>query len=394
VRFCAGGAPPVNILILDQFSAMGGAQQCLADLLPALADRGWTARAALPPGGPLIDLFRNRGIEVDEIPCGPYRNGKKSLGDVLQFAADVPSQVSTISRLLKETHLVYVNGPRLLVAAAIATRGRIPILFHAHHQIGQRGAAYLEGMALRHSNTTVAACCDAVALPLRPWVPRDRVHTIPNGTLDFGFRQRRFGKELRIGIIGRIAPEKGQTEFLRAASTLVEHVPHARFVVCGAPLFGDRSYYKEVLSLARNLPVEFLDWQQDVAAVMCNLDILVIASTQEGMPRVLLEAFSAGLPVVAFPVGGIPEVIEDGVTGFLTTDLAAKLREVADSTRLPLIAKNARHEWERRYTVATYRERVTDLIEQCLQNACGETKMPRRRRSATPQPALDDTRSE
>ncbi len=387
----------MNILFLDQFSALGGAQQCLLDLLPGIEERGWRARAAVP-AGPLAAILRSRGIEVDEIPCGPYRCGRKSVADLLQFAADVPRQTAAIADLLKGTDLVYVNGPRVLIAAALATRGRVPMVFHAHHRIAQGSARYLEGVVLRRSGAVVAACCEAIARPLRDWVANERVHVIPNGTDDFGFTERSIEGPRRIGIIGRIAPEKGQAEFLRAAAVLVRgdlksplpdgrgSVSHGtRFVVCGAPLFGDRAYYDQVLRLASGLPVEFLDWQEDVGAVLRELDLLVIPSKQEGMPRVLLEAFSAGVPVVAFPVGGIPEVIEDGVTGFLAADLAATLREVLeiDSKMLRVVARNARREWERRYTVELYRERIMNLMEQSVPHAARETAVPRRRRSAT-----------
>ncbi|MGA3186032.1 MAG: glycosyltransferase family 4 protein, partial [Bryobacteraceae bacterium] len=305
----------MNVLFLDQFSALGGAQHCLIDLIPAIQERGWSARAAIPRGGQLGSLLRDRGIRVDDIQSGPYGCGKKSAADILRFAADVPRQIAKIATLLDQpADLVYVNGPRLLIAAALAARGRVPILFHAHHCIEQRGAALLEGLALRHSGATVAAISEATARPLRKWVPAERIHTIPNGTADFGFHERSF-EQIRIGIVGRIAPDKGQLEFLRAAALLMPLVPHAQFVICGAPLFGDRAYYDEVLSLAAGLPVEFLDWQPDVGAVMRDLDILAIPSRQEGMSRVLIEAFSAGLPVVAFPVGGIPEVIDDRRTG-------------------------------------------------------------------------------
>jgi glycosyltransferase involved in cell wall biosynthesis len=382
VRSGDGGAAAVKILFIDQFSALGGAQQCLLDLLPGLEERGWSARAAVPPG-PLAAILRSRGRQVDEIPCGPYRSGRKSAADLLQFAADVPRQTAAIADLLPGTDLVYVNGPRLLIAAALATRGRVPMLFHAHHRVGQRSARYLEGLALRRS--IVVACCDAVAQPLRSWVPGDRIHVVPNGTVDLGYMERHPGKERRIGIIGRIAPEKGQAEFLRAAAVLTQRGQAARFVICGAPLFGDRGYYDEVLRLARGLPVEFLDWQEDVASVMRDLDILVIPSKQEGMPRVLLEAFSAGVPVVAFPVGGIPEVIENGVTGFLSADLAATLTEVlgSDPKMLRAVAQNARREWEQRYTVGVYRERLMNLMEQSVPRATLETAEPRRRTSAT-----------
>jgi len=374
----------VNVLFLDQFSALGGAQRCLLDLLPAVEERGWTARVAIPPGGPLVALLRARGTEVDEIQCGPYGCGRKSVTDLLQFAADVPRQTSAIAALIKHTDLVYVNGPRLLIAAALAARGRVPLLFHAHHRIEQRSARYLEGLVLRRSGGIAVACCNAVAQPLRSRVTD--IHVIPNGTADLGFVERTFEKrEWRIGVIGRIAPEKGQAEFLRAAALLWQRGLRARFVVCGAPLFGDRKYYDEVLRLAVGLPVEFLDWQEDIGSVMRDLDALVIPSKQEGMPRVLLEAFSAGVPVVAFPVGGIPEVIKDRSTGFLAHgELAATLKEVLESDPATVrgITHRARSEWERHYTVAMYRERITTLMAQCVPRAAHETAPPRRHKSA------------
>jgi glycosyltransferase involved in cell wall biosynthesis len=409
----------VNVLFLDQFSALGGAQQCLLDLLPAVEERGWKARAAVPTGGQLVGLLRGQGVTVDEVRCGPYRSGQKSAADILRFAADTPALAAKIADLLDRnpTDLIYVNGPRMLIPAALGAHGRVPILFHAHHAISQRSAAYLEGLALKYSRATVAACCEAVARPVRKWVAGERIHVIPNGTRDMGFRVYPLpdgrgsagrgsvmggseavagGSGARIGVIGRISPEKGQAEFLRAAALLVARMPDARFVICGAPLFGDRSYYLEVLRLAAHLPVEFLDWQEDVGVVMRELDVLVIPSRQEGMPRVLLEAFSAGVPVVAFPVGGMPEVIEDGVTGFLARgDLATTLEYVLGSgpKRLRDVARNARRQWDRRYTVAAYRAGITTLMEQCVRHPRSETAAPRPRRSEMHPPAPKDSRS-
>jgi glycosyltransferase involved in cell wall biosynthesis len=100
----------------------------------------------------------------------------------------------------------------------------------------------------------------------------------------------------------------------------------------------------------------------------------------------LLEAFSAGVPVVASPVGGIPEVIEDGVTGFLARKgLVQALQEVLESDPQMLrgIARNARREWEQRYTVGVYRERIMNLMEQCVPHAARGTAAPQQRRSAT-----------
>jgi len=116
---------------------------------------------------------------------------------------------------------------------------------------------------------------------------------------------------------------------------------------------------------------------------------LVIASKTEGMPRVMLEAFCAGVPVVAYPVGGIPEVITDGETGFLAPErtasaLAARIREIMLLGQGPLrrVAAKARREWERCYTVEIYRKRVTNLMERLVSDWQAErgTKSPQPRR--------------
>jgi glycosyltransferase involved in cell wall biosynthesis len=88
------------------------------------------------------------------------------------------------------------------------------------------------------------------------------------------------------------------------------------------------------------------------------------------MGRIVLEAFSAGVPVVAFPVGGIPEAVIDGVTGFLTSGssaeaLAARISEVLtrDADHVRQIVRNARQAWARSYTPGAYQKRTTDLLQ-------------------------------
>jgi glycosyltransferase involved in cell wall biosynthesis len=368
----------MNILFLDQFSELGGAQRCLLDLLPEIEKRGWRASAALPGGGPLVESLRARHVDVHEIPCGPYRSGRKSLPDMVRFMRDLRSQVSVLRSL--NFDLLYVNGPRLLVAAAMALDGRAPVLFHAHSRIPPGVLSWIAGWSIRRMDATVIACTSSVA----PDVPRAKLSVIANGTPDLGFRERCF-KRWRIGIIGRISPEKGQTEFLRAAAILAPQFPEVRFVICGAPILPAGNYFDTVRELAKGLPVELLGWREDVAPVLAELDLLAIPSTAEGMPRVLLEAFSAGAPVVAFPVGGIPEMIADSETGFLVPEktsgaLADRIREIMLLGQAPLriIAANARREWERLYTVENYQKNITDLMERLVSDwqAARETAPP------------------
>jgi len=199
------------------------------------------------------------------------------------------------------------------------------------------------------------------------------LHVIPNGTPDLGFRERGFGNALTIGVVGRISPEKGQMEFLQTVALLQPEFPRMRFVLCGAPILPARKYFDRVQTLARDLDVELLGWREDIASVFSGLDLLAVPSKEEAMGRVLVEAFSAGVPVVAFPVGGIPEVVADGETGFLVSGatpqaLAGRIRELlsGDAETLRRVSRNARQAWEQRYTVREFQQRITNLMEQVV----------------------------
>ena len=382
----------MNILFLDQYSEIGGAQLCLLDLLPAIDYLGWRVHVAVPGHGPLIKRLRSQDVTVHPITCGPYRSGEKNARDFAKFLLDVPRQARAVSKLVKSARieLIYVNGPRLLPATALAAGRRVPVLFHAHNYIGENSAARALAWSIRHSGATVVACSNSVAAPLRPFAPAPRLHVIANGASDQGFRERSFdaGQTCRIGIIGRIAPEKGQIDFLRAARFLAHSFPAARFVVCGAPVSAAPGYFEEVRRAGEGLPVDFLGWRDDVAEVLTGLDLLLMPSKQEGLPRVLLEAFSAGVPAIAFPAGGIVEAIDDGVTGFLVPEgtpdaLAARVSELLmEPTRLRAAARNARRMWERCYRVEIYRERITRLLEDLAfsREAMRETELPLSRR--------------
>ena len=89
----------MNILFLDQFSDLGGAQRCLLDLLPAVRERGWRAHVAAPGDGELRGRAVALGAEFHPIRCGPYESGNKSMGDFARFAAELPRLAREIARL-------------------------------------------------------------------------------------------------------------------------------------------------------------------------------------------------------------------------------------------------------------------------------------------------------
>ena len=119
-----------------------------------------------------------------------------------------------------------------------------------------------------------------------------------------------------VGAAGRLSPEKGFDVLVRAAARVVQRDPSVGFVV-----FGDgacRAALRRQIDDA-GLGDRFIlgGFRGDLDRLLPFFDLLTLPSYTEGMPNVVLEAFAAGVPVAATAVGGAPEVVEDGVSGFL-----------------------------------------------------------------------------
>ena len=119
-----------------------------------------------------------------------------------------------------------------------------------------------------------------------------------------------------IGIVGRLVPIKNHRLFLEAARSMVDSGNPARFV-----LVGDGALRDSLQALAGELGiterVHFLGWKQDMVPVYAALDLLALTSDNEGTPVAVIEAMAAGIPVVSTAVGGVPDVIRNGETGWL-----------------------------------------------------------------------------
>ncbi len=370
----------MNILFLDQFGSLGGAQRCLLDLLPLVAARGWTARVAIPEGGSLAAKIQASGVPVDSISCGPYSSTRKTLVDFGRFSLETPRLARRIASLASAhaIDLLYVNGPRLLPATAFAARRlRLPLIFHCHVHLGQPAAVRIAGWSLAVSRATMIGCCHFAAAPLRPYVNPARLHVIYNGTGDLSRPRRVPDRVIPIAIVGRIDPDKGQIDFVRAAQILKPRFPELRFLVIGAPLFSSAAYFDRVRQAAQGLPIEFQGWREDIAEVLSRTGLLIVPSfPNDPNPRVIMEAFSARVPVVAFPAGGIPEILKDGETGFLTAGhgpeaLAARIAEVLsmDSGIKDAVVARARAAWEDAYTLDRFRGDVAGRIAQAASRA-------------------------
>jgi glycosyltransferase involved in cell wall biosynthesis len=354
----------MRVLAVDQFSVLGGAQQALAELLPAMAARGWGGTVAMPNDGELFARAQAAGFTTERIASGPYRAGSKTAADTVRFAADTVRLARRVRRLAQGMDLIYVNGPRVLPGVALAGL-KTPVVFHSHSFLRAGPVRALTGAAVRRLGARVIAACEFVAAQ---WCEFGEVRVIYNGVAGPASPLWR-GRSVRVGCIGRISPEKGLLDFVRAARFIREVLPDTQFVIHGAALFGSAAaarYESRVREQAVGLPVEFAGWTSDVYRALAQIDLLLVPSApHEATTRVILEAYAAGVPVIAFRSGGIPEVVEHGATGFLvdsTEEMARVAVAVLRNDGLAQVSNAARHRWEERFTQERYQREVLDFL--------------------------------
>lgn len=118
------------------------------------------------------------------------------------------------------------------------------------------------------------------------------------------------------GMIACMKPQKAPLDFVEVARLVNRELPDVYFLYVGDGEL--RSHIEDAVNKYRlNERFKMTGWRRDIPEIMRILDVLVLTSRWEGLPRVLPEAMAAGIPVVATPVDGTPEAVADGVNGFL-----------------------------------------------------------------------------
>ncbi len=214
--------------------------------------------------------------------------------------------------------------------------------------------------------------CEALAATIcdpAPWFDRTRVRVIPNG-VDADLLEAaaaagggREGARRALGLtedhvvvacIGEVGWRKGQEILLTTAARLRARHPEAVFLIAGEGAGRDDLAHRARREGLADL-VRFLGFRDDVPALLAASDILVLPSRREGFPNTLLEGMALGLPVVATRADGIPELVDDGVTGALVDvdDESRFTAEVAPPARRPRAAPPPRRRRPRTARAAT-----------------------------------------
>jgi len=339
----------VRILAVCAVAHPGGAEIGLLRLARRLLARGHVLTLATPAAGPLDDA----GLPVVRLALGGLDRGAGA-----RAAASFPR-----ARRLAAAHdLVYLNGTvsgRLLPGLAGKRTilhvhdivERVPRFWSRADAVLADSGAVAERLPGLHAHVVYCPVELDVADVPPPWPEDDRARPV----VDF---------------VGRIEPRKGPLDLVRAAPLIRASLPDVRIVLVGDDPYDSAPEYAAQVRAAEG--VEHNPWVPDGATVMRHLDVLVAPSRQEPFGTVLAEAMAAGTPVVATRVGGLAEVVADGVTGRLVTpgdpaELAAAVLEVL-AAREQMGA--AAREHARQFGADAYADRV----EAILLNAVGKPR--------------------
>ena len=308
---------------------------------------------------------------------GPRRQRQGPLG----YARSAAFAWSGLRRLVRASDVVWLKVPTVhaLIAQRHLTRSQVVVTQQMGDAEDGLLLTYPRWGFLRHvlarSCRSAAARADVAAFVSRDLARRygggrgdllvanesqvseDLVLASPSPPADGPFR---------VAYVGRLAPEKCVDDLLRAVS----QVPGATLTVVG-----DGPRRADLAALARELRLEgrlewcgYVPWGPALFAILRRCSALVLPSATEGLGLVIVEAMSQGLPVVGTRVGGIPELVEDGVSGLLVDvrrpdQLAAALRRLRDDPALRLRMAEAALRTARRNTLerqtAPLFERIT-----------------------------------
>jgi sugar transferase (PEP-CTERM/EpsH1 system associated) len=341
---------------------IGGMEQVVSDLVQALDRKRFRpVVVCLEALGPIAEELKANGIMVIKLP---------PMIPKLSFLFPAP-----LIRVIKETgaSVIHVHSGcwyKGAIAGRLAGVGKIIYTEHGRTFPDSKAVILMDRLVSRITSQVVAVSHDlANYLGEIVGVFPGKVSTILNGVdmNRFPVAGSSCGeREVRIGIIARLAPVKDVATLLRAMQIVTRDCPEVLLHVVGDGPERDRlELLAEELCISNK--VQFFGFRRDIPKVLAGIDIFTLSSLSEGTSMTILEAMASGKPVVATRVGGNPALIEEGVNGFLVpagqpAELAgALLRLARDGALRERLGANNRFRTAREYSIQAMVEQYERL---------------------------------
>lgn len=313
-------------------SETGGSQRVVYDILSNLPESLYDITLVTAPGGELLDwvdaLNQNR---TNSIKTLTWTCLKRSISPVNDFIAFV-----RLLALMKRSHfdVAHFHNSKVGILGRISAKlAGTPKVYYTVHGWGlnrsttgrlYRVMSFIERVVARFCTGIVFVSKSDMDQGLRnKWASESKARLIYNGISDESAAPRDLpdipADVPVIVFVARLAEPKEPITALQVSERLyLDGYTHHLLIVGDGPLYPECESYIEERNLQKH--ASLLGMRDDVRALLARADIFCLFSKWEGLPVSILEAMIAGLPVVASAVGGVPELIEHGKTGYLVDE--------------------------------------------------------------------------
>lgn len=303
----------LNVLEVIGSSGLGGMENYLKNFIANLSSTHFQVTCIVPNESPFTETLRELGVE--DIFITPIED------DPLWRAIQLTCEVARLHQI----DVLHAHMPKAHVLAGVAgSLIQKPVVATVH---GMNITSHELGITRAVASHLITNCQESYTQALAMGVPSERVDLVRNGVDTSVFTPVRLDNQFRrsinvpdttplIGFVGRLEHEKGPDLFLRMAEYVHQIRPEAHFVIVGDGFM--RTKLEEMCKQMRMEDcVHFTNWSSDTSDVYPSLDLLAHTSRSDGTSLVLLEAMACGCPTVGLAVGGVREIIENEITGFI-----------------------------------------------------------------------------